>query len=169
MGGPSHKWVGPPIVTHGTNNGGPFFRGANGWTMHTNPWSRREPIGWGAVKAGTHPGGGAIKTHCTAMDSVAANRRLKSCVRKSKDSNPGFAKGWFPKGWFWQMFPCTAISSKKSKKSFPAVLSWQKKAVIFDFPAPPKPEQDHIRQNRPFTKPPFCFLSPSEAASGSLF
>ena len=25
-----------------------------------------------------------------------------------------FAKGWFPKGWFWQMSPCTEISSQKS-------------------------------------------------------
>ena len=33
--------------------------------MHTNPLSKGEPIGWGA-----------IKTHCTAMDSVAAHRRL---------------------------------------------------------------------------------------------
>ena len=33
--------------------------------MHTNPLSKWEPIGWGA-----------IKTHCTAIDSVAASRRL---------------------------------------------------------------------------------------------
>ena len=34
--------------------------------MHTNPLSRGERIGWGA-----------IKTHCTAMGPVAANRRPK--------------------------------------------------------------------------------------------
>ena len=65
MGGPTHEWVGPPIVTHGANKGGPFFRGANRLPMHTNPLSKGEPIGWGA-----------IEIHCTAMDSVAANRRL---------------------------------------------------------------------------------------------
>ena len=61
MGGATHRdpW---------DKQGGAFFRGGgNGRTMHTNPLSRGEPIGWGA-----------IKTHCTAMDSVAANRRLKS-------------------------------------------------------------------------------------------
>ena len=67
MGGPTHKWVGPPIVTHGTNKGGLLQGGGNGRTMHTNPLSRGEPIGWGA-----------IKTHCTAMDPVAANRRLNA-------------------------------------------------------------------------------------------
>ena len=59
--------MGGAIVTHGTNKGGPSSRGGNGRTMHTNPSSKGEPIGWGA-----------IKTHCTAMDSVAASRRLNS-------------------------------------------------------------------------------------------
>ena len=45
----------------------------------------------------------------------------------------GFAKAWFPKGCFWQMLPCTEMSYKKS---FPAVLPWQKKAMIFDVPGP---------------------------------
>ena len=57
MGGPTHEWVGPPIVTHGTNKGGEKCTRTH--------CQRGEPIGWGA-----------IKTHCTAMDSVAANRRL---------------------------------------------------------------------------------------------
>ena len=35
-----------------------------------------------------------------------------------------FAKGWFPKGWFWQLFPCTNISSRKS---FHEVLPWNKR------------------------------------------
>ena len=38
----------------------------------------------------------------------------------------GFAKGWFPKGWFWRMFPRNE-----------------------------KPERGYVRQNHPFTKPPF--------------
>ena len=36
------------------------------------------------------------------------------------------------------------------------VLAEQKKAMVFDSPAHPNPERGHIRQNRPFTKPPFC-------------
>ena len=35
----------------------------------THGTNKGEPIGWGA-----------IKTHCTAMDSVAANRRLKTTI-----------------------------------------------------------------------------------------
>ena len=64
----------------------------------------------------------------------------------------GFATGWFAKGWVWQMFHCTEVSSEKS---FPAVLPWQKKAMTFDIPGPQKPERGYIRQSRPFTKPPF--------------
>ena len=73
----------------------------------------------------------------------------------SSDLCRGFAKGWFPKGWFWQVFPCTDISSKQP---FSATLPWQKKGMIFDFPGPQSrkfPEQGHILQNRAFTKPPF--------------
>ena len=60
MGGATHRdpW---------DKQGGPFFRGANGLAMHTNPLLKGEPIGLGA-----------IKTHCTTMDSVAASRRLKN-------------------------------------------------------------------------------------------
>ena len=45
-----------------------------------------------------------------------------------------------------------------SKNSCPAVLPWQNKATIFDIPGPQKPERGHIRQNRPFKKPPFVPL-----------
>ena len=41
-----------------------------------------------------------------------------------------------------------------SKKSFSA-----EKAVIFDTPGPQKQERGYILQKRPFTKPPFRFLS----------
>ena len=58
--------------------------------------------------------------------------------------NWGFATGWFPKGWFWLMFPCTEISSQKS---CPAVPPWQKEATILIFLDP---------QNRNESpKPPF--------------
>ena len=55
-------------------------------------------------------------------------------------------------GWFWQMFLCTEFPPKIL---FPAVLPWQKKAMIFDIPEPPKPEQGTspkapFFQNRPF-------------------
>ena len=42
--------------------------------MHTHPLSRGEPIVWGA-----------IKIHCTAMDSVAANRRLSTSQQGKED------------------------------------------------------------------------------------
>ena len=71
--------------------------------------------------------------------------------REDMSAEAGVPKGQFPKGWFWQMFPCTELSSKQS---FPAMLPWQKNPMIFDIPAPQKPERGHIRQNRPFTKPP---------------
>ena len=57
-------WVGPPIV--GQTRGGILQVGINGRTLHTNPLSKGEPIGWGA-----------IKTRCTEMRSVAENRRFK--------------------------------------------------------------------------------------------
>ena len=46
------------------------------------------------------------------------------------------------------MFPCTEISSQMS---FPAILPWQKKAMLFDNPGPPKTGK---RAHSP--KPPFC-------------
>ena len=69
---------------------------------------------------------------------------------------PGVPRRLVSKRVVWQMFRCTQIASKKS---FAAMLSWQKTAMILEIPWPPKPERGHIRQNRPFTKPPFCFLS----------
>ena len=77
MGGPNHEWVGPPIRDPWDKQGWPFFRGTNGRTMHRNPLSKGEPIGWGS-----------IKTHCTAMDSVADNRRLNA---RHVTSNRGIA------------------------------------------------------------------------------
>ena len=53
-------------------------------------------------------------------------------------------------GNFWQMFPCTEISSKRS---FPAVLPWQKKAIIFDIPGPSRSAKTETRVDSP--KPPF--------------
>ena len=65
MGGATHRdpW---------DKQGGPIFQGGKWANKHTNPLSKGEPIGWGA-----------IKTHCTAIDSVAANRRLNAKSRKS--------------------------------------------------------------------------------------
>ena len=70
--------------------------------------------------------------------------------------NRGFAKGWFPKGWFWQMFPGTKTGTRVHSD----VPRHQKPDEgTFGCSLVPKPERGYIRQNRPFTKPPFCFLS----------
>ena len=46
MGGPIHKWVGPRIVTHGTNKGGHSSRGKWSNNAHErNPLSRGNPSG----------------------------------------------------------------------------------------------------------------------------
>ena len=51
------------------------------------------------------------------------------------------------------------LASVSPVPTFPpnAVLAWQKTAMIFDIPGPQETERGHIRQNRPFTKPPLCF------------
>ena len=67
-----------------------------------------------------------------SFDPAFSERFFKNwCVPRAPDILFFFplAKGWFTKGRFWQMFRCTKISSKKS---FPAVLPWQKKTMIFD-------------------------------------
>ena len=76
MGGATHRdpW---------DKQGGPFFRAANGRTMHTNPLSKRE----------THRVGGPSKPHCTAMDSVAANRRLNASVQRMRSTLAGHSAG----------------------------------------------------------------------------
>ena len=64
----------------------------------------------------------------------------------------GFAKGWFPKGWFWRMFPRHQTAER---------------GYIRMFPRYPKPERGyiqmlpgiktgtrHIRQNHPFRNRP---------------
>ena len=58
----------------------------------------------------------------------------------------GTQKGGFQKGGFWQMFPCTEISSKHSS----ATLPWQKKAMIFDIPWPPKTRARAQSPKQPF-------------------
>ena len=67
----------------------------------------------------------------------------------------GFAKGWFPKGRFWQC----SLYQHSAKKYFPGALPWQKKAMIFDIPGPQKPGMRAHSPKPPFTKQPFCFLS----------
>ena len=80
MGGPTHQWVGAPIVTHGTNKGSHSSGGQMGEQCTRTHCQRGEPIGCGP-----------IKTHCTAMDSVAANRRLKDTgpITLSSERVPG--------------------------------------------------------------------------------
>ena len=83
----------------------------------------------------------------------------------------GFAKGWFPKGWFWRMFPRNENRNEgtvaKTTLLETALLSpsdalfgvdkrvVSKRVVSADVPQERKPERGYVRQNHPFTKPPF--------------
>ena len=66
-------------------------------------------------------------------------------------------KGWFPKGWFWRMFPGTTNRNEGTFGCSPVPETGTR--VHADVPRHQKPERGYIRQNRPFAKPPFCFLS----------
>ena len=69
MAPPTNEW-GHPFVAHGTNKGGPSSRGGGG--------GMGEQCTRTHCQGGNPSGGGATKTHCTAMDPVAANRRLNA-------------------------------------------------------------------------------------------
>ena len=59
-------------------------------------------------------------------------------------------KGGFPKGWFWRMFPRNEGTFGRSPRTKTGTR------VHSDVPPERKPERVYIRQNHPFTKPPFC-------------
>ena len=59
----------------------------------------------------------------------------------------GVRKRVVPKGWFWQMFPCTEISTNKS---FPAMLSWQRKAMVLMFLGPKNRNESTFTKKAPF-------------------
>ena len=83
----------------------------------------------------------------------------------------GFAKGWFPKGWFRRMFPRNENRNEgtfaKTTLLETAPLSpseaflvvskrvVSKRVVSTDVPPERKPERGYVRQDHPFTKPPF--------------
>ena len=85
--------------------------------------------------------------------------------------NRGNLKGWFPKGWFWRMSPRNENRNEgtfaKTTLLETAPLSpndpfwWEPKRVVSkrvvsaDVPPERKPERGYVRQNHPFTKPPF--------------
>ena len=56
-----------------------------------------------------------------------------------------------------QLFLCNKLALFKQLGVRKRVVS--KRVVLVDVPWYQKPERGHIRQTRPFTKPPFCVLS----------
>ena len=79
----------------------------------------------------------------------------------SRASVRGFAKGWFPKGWFWRMFPYNKNRNEGTKHGMTVPKTGTRAEQTerrYE-----KPERGRHRQNRPFTKPPFHFLSICQA------
>ena len=62
-------------------------------------------------------------------------------------------KGWFPKGWFWRMFPRNENRNEGTFGWFPGTKTGTR--VCSHVLPEQKPERGHIRQNNPLTKPPF--------------
>ena len=76
----------------------------------------------------------------------------------------GFTRGWFPKGWFLRMFPQKENRNKGTFRCSPGTIGTfgcapgTKIGTSVRLHVTPErpPERGHIRQNHPFTKPPFC-------------
>ena len=66
----------------------------------------------------------------------------------------GLTKGGFPKGWFWRMFPQNENHNDGTFGCSPGTKTGTR--VRLHVPSERKPERGYIRQNHPFTKPPFC-------------
>ena len=62
-------------------------------------------------------------------------------------------KGWFPKGWFWRMFPRNENRNEGTFGCSPGTKTGTR--VRSHVPLERKPERGYIRQNHPFTKLPF--------------
>ena len=85
---------------------------------------------------------GVNEKRCILVTSrVIASFHLGGSQKRGFDKGGGFGR-------------CSPVP-KFPSRSCPAMLPWQKKTMIFDIPEPHKPERRHIRQNHPFTKPPF--------------
>ena len=118
------------------------------------------------------------KGHKRAQKSACAQKlqaRLKTTRFRNRHLRAffrGFTTGWFPKGWFRRMFPrneSTGTRVRSPKPPFyetdllsPSDPFWcchkrvvSKRVVSADVPPERKPERGYIRQNHPFTKPPF--------------
>ena len=83
----------------------------------------------------------------------------------------GVRKGCFPKGWFWRRFPST--KNRNEGTCGCSLVPKNRTRAHADVPWYPKPERGHIRQNRPFPKPPpfvsSRFWSVSDKSGASLF
>ena len=66
----------------------------------------------------------------------------------------GCQKGRFPKGWFWRMLPRNENRNEGTSGCSPGTKTGTR--VHPDVPPERKPERRYVRQNHPFTKPPFC-------------
>ena len=66
----------------------------------------------------------------------------------------GCQKGGFPKGWFWRMFPRNQNRNEGTFGCSPGTKTATRVRSHVD--PERKPERGYIRQNNPFTKPPFC-------------
>ena len=62
-------------------------------------------------------------------------------------------KGWFPKGWFWQIFP---RNENRNEGTF-GCSAGTKTGTRVRSHVPPERKRDrgHVHQNHPFAKPPF--------------
>ena len=88
---------------------------------------------------------------------------MVSSWKHSRKVGRGFAKGWFPKGWFWRLFPRNENRNEgtfaKTTLLETALLSpndpFQKGGFQKGGFGGTKPERGYVRQNHPFTKPPF--------------
>ena len=79
----------------------------------------------------------------------------------------GSTKGWFPKGWFWRM--CSP-GTKTGTRAHSDVPPERKPGTRVRSHVPPErqPERGHVRQNHPFTKPPF-YLPVNCKVNGTYF
>ena len=63
-------------------------------------------------------------------------------------------EGWFPKRWFWRMFPRNENRNEGTFGCSPGTKTGTR--VRSHVPPERRPERGYIRQSRPFTKLPFC-------------
>ena len=105
------------------------------------------------------------------MHSHDRSRRIFFVILGRTPKGQGNLKGWFPKGWFWRMFPRNENRNEgtfaKTTLLETALLSlndpfgcwqkggFQKGGFQKDVPPERKPERGYVRQNHPFGNRPF--------------